>query len=70
MRKFTNCECRAGNVALKIKDGATVHKLYGYAESATDEFGNIYVVLQPADLRRNPVMKIPVENVASLIIEY
>ena len=70
MRKFSNCECQAGNITLRIKNGTSVHKLHGYVETATDEFGNVYAVLQPADLRRNPVMKIPVENIASLIVEY
>jgi hypothetical protein len=70
MRKFANCECQAGNISLKMKNCTSVHKLYGYVESVTDESGNVYAVLQPADLRRNPAMKIPVENIDFIIVEH
>ena len=69
MRKFTNCEMTASNVTLKLKGGITEYKIYGF--SIIERIDGIDMIcLQPADLRKKPVMKVPVELVASIEAQF
>lgn len=70
MKRCSNCEIQAGNISLRLNGGITVYKVYGYAFCCTDEMGRECIELQPADLRKKPVMVVPKANVASVVVEF
>lgn len=69
MKKFCNCEVAAGHITLKMKEGIASYSVYGFALVQRDEEGQKYIVLQPADLRCNPVMKVPVESIGFITVD-
>lgn len=69
MTKFSNCMMSAGKISLKFKNGVTTYNAYGYVLYGTNEEGEDLVIIQPADLRRNPVMEVPVKNVEFVTID-
>lgn len=70
MKKFCNCEVAAGRVTLKMKGGIASYSIYGFATFEKNEEGKECIVLQPADLRCNPVMRVPVENIGFITIDF
>ena len=70
MKKFVNCEMKAAHVTLRLSGGVAEYKVFGYAITRKDEDGIEYILLQPADCRCNPVMKVPKRNVASLEVSF
>lgn len=66
--KAKNAFLSAGNISLKIKGGVSTYQLYGYVlKDHTDED---YILLQPADLMSDPVMRIHKDKIAECIVQY
>lgn len=70
MKKFCNCEMAAGRVTLKTKQGLATYSVYGFAILEENEDGTKNITLQPADLRCSPVMRIPVENIGFISVDF
>ena len=66
MKNCSNCLVSAGEVTLVLKDGIVEYKMHGYVLIDEDDT----VLLQPADLRKNPVMKVPKKNVAKVTVNF
>lgn len=69
MKNFGNCEMSAGHVSLRLKNGVSTYETYGFVLADRDENGEEYIFLQPADLRRSPVMKVKRESVAYVSVQ-
>lgn len=70
MLKFSDgIEIKAGNISMVTKGGIATYELYGYVYREDSPNGE-YVILQPEDLRKNPVAKFPIEKIASLIVRW
>jgi hypothetical protein len=61
---------QAGNVSLRLVNGITTYKVFGYALGCINQYGVECVELRPADCEKGPVMIVPKCNVESLIVEY
>lgn len=58
MKQYSNCEISPSNVTLKLINGITEYEIYGFVEKRIVD--NIEMIfLQPADLRKKPVIKVP-----------
>jgi hypothetical protein len=70
MRKFINCEIAPANITLKLQDGSIAEfKIYGFA--LAESIGGVEMIcLQPADLRKSPVMRVAKSNVKSLEVQF
>lgn len=70
MLKFSDdIEMKAGNISMTIKGGIVTYELYGYVYRKNSPNGE-YVILQPEDLRKNPVAKLPIGTIASLTMRW
>jgi hypothetical protein len=68
MKTFMNCEIAPAHITLKLRGGIVVYKVYGFA--VKDREDEDYIIIKPDDLRRNPVMRIPVEEIESITAQY
>lgn len=66
--KTKNASLAAGNISLKIKEGVATYQVYGYV--LVDRTDENYILLQPANLCSEPVMKIHRDNIAECIVQY
>ena len=63
-----NVACLApGHISLRLKATGSVYKVYGYVFFVEE---TNMVKLQPADLRRAPVMEVLQDNVASIEVNF
>ena len=65
MTEFINVSLQPGHLTIKLKNGVCNYNVFGYVFNNGD-----YVTIQPADLRKNPVMKIPNESIESITCNY
>lgn len=70
MKTFGNCEMSAGQVSLRLKNGVSTYEIYGFVLTGRDEDGEECIFLQPADLRRSPVLKVKKANVACASVQF
>jgi hypothetical protein len=70
MKKLQNCEMKPAHITMRLIGGITQFTIYGYALTSVDDDGNEYIELQPADCRCSPAMRVPKQNVASLIASF
>lgn len=66
MYEFSNCKIAPGNITFKFKDGCAVYSAHGYAYTKRDTPENRILVIQPADLNREPVMEAKIEEIEFL----
>lgn len=66
--KTKNAFLSAGNISLKIKGGVSTYQVYGYV--LVDRTDEDYILLQPANLCSEPVMRIHKDNIAECIVQY
>lgn len=70
MEKFSNCEMSPASITLNLNKGSrTSYEVFGFAIEREIE-GVIYVELQPSDMRKAPVMRVPLENVGRIICRF
>ena len=69
MMKYSNCEMIAANITLRMKAGMACYRIYGYTVRLMHE-GTECIALQPADRRKAPVFYAPVDEVATLEINF
>lgn len=65
MVEFMNVSLKPGYLTIKLKDGVCNYNVFGYV--LKNDNG---VAIQPADLRKNPVMEIPNESIESITCDY
>ena len=68
MKNFLNCEIAPAHITLRLREGVVEYKIYGFALRDIDDMD--FIVIKPADLRRNPVMRIPVEEIESITAQF
>ena len=68
MKTFMNCEIAPAHITLRLRGGIVEYRIYGFA--VKDRENEDYIVIKPADARRNPVMRIPVEEIESITAQY
>lgn len=70
MKEFNNVSMKPSNVTLFLKDElVTNYEIYGFAFEKMED-GIKCVELQPADLRYNPVMRVPISRVAKVTCKF
>jgi hypothetical protein len=69
MMKYSNCEMTAANITLRLKAGMACYRIYGYTFRTKREEIEC-IVLQPADRRKPPVFYAPVDEVATLEVNF
>ena len=69
MMKYSNCEMAAANITLRLKNGMANYHIYGYT-FRTNYNGVECIALQPDDCRKNPVFYAPVDDVATLEVNF
>lgn len=73
MKKFESIEMEPARITMRLKGKVTAYKIFGYAlVQRKEEEGTIveYTVLQPSDMRCNPVVRVPSHMVLSITAEY
>ena len=69
--EYLNAACGTilspAHITLKTTVGICEHKIYGYALYSENDNT---ICLYHADFRRKPAMKVPCDNVLSLVAEY
>ena len=68
MKNFLNCAIAPAHITLKLREGITEYRIYGFAMRDVEDMD--FIIIKHADLRRNPVMRIPVEEIESITAQF